>query len=283
MPEGVVWIDADGAETDLHDGSELLTLAGMNGREMPAWKLISDEAPLADGSQLLLAKTASRDLDLPLLIRGSNRAALQQKLRALAWAFNPRRGDGKLRVTSADGSQRVLTCRYVRGLESEDNGLSWKKVVVTLRAFEPYWEAAAETSQNISAGEVSAFFPIFPLLLMVSGLFATATITNSGDAVAWPIWTIYGPGSNPKIINVSSEKRFELSLSLQSNQHVEIDTRPGHKTVTLSTGENVFHLLSAASSLWGLELGNNSIRIELEDNDENSYVRLRYVERYLAP
>ncbi len=283
MPEGVVWIDADGAETDLHNGTELLTLTGMNGREMPAWKLISDEAPLADGSQVRLAKTASRDLDLPLLIRCPSRAALQQKLRALAWAFNPRRGDGRLRVTSADGSQRVLACRYVRGLDAEDNGLSWKKAVVTLRAFEPYWEAAAETSQDISAGAVLAFFPVFPLLLMVSGLFATATIVNGGHAAAWPIWTIYGPGANPKIINVASGKRFELGLSLQSNQHVEIDTRPGRKTVTLSTGESVFHLLSAASSLWEFMLGSNPIRIELENNDENSYVRLRYTERYLAP
>lgn len=282
MPEVVVWIDASGTETDLHDGTELLTLAGMNGREMPAWKLLGDEAPLADGSQVRLAKSTSRDLDLPLLVRCQSRAALQQKLRELAWAFNPRRGDGKLRVTSADGIQRVLTCRYIRGLDTEDNGLSWKKVILTLRAFEPYWDAAAETSQNISAGAVSAFFPIFPLLLMVSGLFATATIVNGGDAAAWPIWTIYGPGANPKIINVTSGKRFELGLSLQSNQHVEIDTRPGRKTVTLSTGESVFHLLSAASSLWELEVGSNAVRIELDGNDSNSCVRLRYTERYLS-
>jgi hypothetical protein len=87
--------------------------------------------------------------------------------------FNPLKGDGALKSTSIDGSQRFLNCRYSGGLEISESGQTWQKVVLVLKAFDPFWYDSTTQVQTFKINESpGTFFPIFPLRLSSSAVFA---------------------------------------------------------------------------------------------------------------
>ena len=182
---------------------------------------------------------------------------------------------------------RELTCRYKSGLEGDDNtrgyGIVWRQVLLTFRAFDPYWYAPAAISVTYQLAVTTAlFFPILPLRLTSSAVFSEATIDNVGSTIAWPVWEVIGPGSALVLDNLTTGERLSLDVTLAGGEGVTIDTRPGRKSVTGYAGANLFGSLSADSSLWALASGNNTVRISLAAATPESVVRLNYTPRDVA-
>ncbi|MFI9817570.1 phage distal tail protein [Saccharothrix variisporea] len=281
MPGEVTeWIDADGTATTLEVEWDA------TGRGMPPIRFEEDRVPERAGSRLRAVRHDTREMTLPLWITGSSQSDLWTNLRALALKMDPTRGNGKIRVTSIAGDQREVTCRYAAGLELNERlgdtaGPLVQRAPVLFRVHDPYWYAVSDTTEPFTVGTTATFFPFFPLRLSSSEVYATGSITNPGDVETWPVWTITGPGSAIVLRNLTTGKSLSLSTTLGAGESVVIDTREGVKTVTHSSGANLFSSLSATSSLWPLARGVNAFQIEMSAATTASLVSLAYRPRYL--
>lgn len=164
MTEQVIWVAADGTTINLTSGTDGARLLwGRKGVDMPALSLISEEIPLQPGARLRDIRTRARDIDLPLIIKASSAAELRTLLRSLIRRFDPLRGDGKLRVVTEVGDQRQIAARYVGGLEGdqspENAGVNWRKLLIVVRAHDPYWEDVTPGITNITPSTGTTLVP----------------------------------------------------------------------------------------------------------------------------
>jgi hypothetical protein len=281
MPsEQFFWIDATGNETPLSNSPNFEILVGPTGRFMPPVDLVEQQVPFQPGTRLKQAYVKSRDIDLPLGITGVSKSDLRTQIRNLLNMFNPLAGDGQLKIIAEDGSQRLITCRYSSGLEIQETGLSWQSVIIVLKAFDPYWYDPNPIVQTFTVGTPATFFPMLPMRLTSSTVFADTTIANNGDVESWPTWIITGPGDTIYIRNLTTGEFININYTLAPGDTITIDTRPGKKTVTFGDGTNLYPNMSSDSSLWALQAGNNQVRIEMQNSQVTSNVQLSYQNRY---
>lgn len=283
MAETVEWIDPDGASTTLR------ALYAVKGRFAPPARRQEDGVPEQPGSRLRTVLHDTREFVIPVLVHGATDIALRVSLRALALAMDPVRGDGRLRVTGPAGDQREITCRVTAGLDLDerlgDTATPTDQIAtIVFRAVDPYWYATSDTVVDYTfAGTVATFFPIFPIRLSSSEVFADATVSNTGDVDSWPVWVVTGPGSTINLRNLTTGLTITLSTTaLAAGEYLTIDTRPGAKTVTRQDGSSLFSDLSTSTALWSLAQGSNAVRIEMGGANSASTVRLSYRPRYLT-
>lgn len=274
------WIDTTGKETFLSGTANIEMYVGPKGRFMPPIDLVEQQVPFQAGSRLKQLNVRSREIDLPLEIMGISTSDLKTQIRNLLNLFNPMLGDGQLKCVAEDGSQRLINCRYQSGLEIEESGLTWQKAIVVLKAFDPYWYDVNSIVQTFTTGQPATFFPMFPMRLTNSTVFADTTITNIGDVETYPTWILKGPGSGIFLRNLTTGDLININYSLGIGESISIDTRFGAKTVTKQDGTNLYSYLSSDSSLWALQKGGNEVRIEMQGATIQSSVQLTYQNRY---
>lgn len=287
MADRISWIDSDGNEYPLTSDYNFKVLSGLVGRFMPTIAFTEDEIPFQAGSLLRNVKVKARDIDIPLLIKADSEIALRQKIRDCLRMFDPQRGDGRIRVSTVDGSQREIYCRYSGGMEGKEDrnfkGLVWMNLILVFHAFDPYWYDSSTIIQNFTLNDSpGSFFPILPLQLASSTVFADTTISNTGDVEAWPEWIVEGPCDSIVLNNLTTGDVTSLAVSLDIGETITIDTRPFQKTITKNDGTNLFYTMSDDSSLWSFQTGDNSIQLELSNATADSQIQLSYRNRYLG-
>lgn len=281
MSDKLIWIDKNGTEHPFTN--ELVVLQGKQGFYMPPIAHVDETAPFQAGTRYRHTRIDARDIDVPLLVKADSPITLRQKVRECLRMFNPLH-DGRIKVIAPDGTQRELNCRYASGLEGNESkdakGTYWQTVVLVFRAFDPYWYDSNTIVQTFEKDESPGlFFPILPLRVASSTVFADATIENNGDVETWPEWIITGPGESIVIRNLTTGEVMELDAVLEEGEVLTIDTRPFYKTVTKGA-VNLFYTLSDNSSLWSLKEGNNSIQLEMGNATDASSIQLSYRPRY---
>jgi len=265
---GLIVVDPDGVEHSLSDGNPLFVLLGLEGLHMPPVDMVEENVPRQPGARLREVRFTAREIDVPLRLLAATPAALAASVRTLLGWFNPTRAVAPLlRFTAPDGKQREIAVRYVKGLDFQDDLGAWRvdrRTTIVLRAYDPFWYDRSEWVGRFVLGAVAGlFFPLPPLRLSSSTIFAAPAIDNPGDVAAWPVWTITGPGVNPGINNLTTGKFVAVLGALATGEKVVIDTRPGRKTVVGPGGANWFPNLVVGSALWPLARGANAVQIEL--------------------
>lgn len=288
--QALAWIDASGASTALRKGTDTATQPGITGRFAPPPLFTVERVPLQPGQRFRGIVHGPLTVQVPIALYGPTATAFRASLRTWAHRLDPVRGDGRLRVTGPAGDQRDLVCRYAGGLdaiaEDDHSDLGHNvSAVLQFAAEQPYWQDASATVQSWSLlSSLATFFPLFPLRLSGSEVFADATVDNSAsDVVAWPVWTITGPGSNPILRNLTTGMVLSLPVTLLAGESVVIDTRPSIKTVTKQDGTSLFGSLVFPPQLWSLAPSLNSVRIEMTGAVAGvSAVTLSYARQYLS-
>ena len=110
-------------------------------------------------------------------------------------------------------------------------------------------------------------------------------VVNAGDADAWPVLRVFGPCANVTILNAQTGRTLALpTLNLLTGQWIEIDTRPGYRTVTRENGGNASTYLSPASriDLFSLSPGQTEMRWTAFDNTNTARMRVTWRDAYIA-
>jgi hypothetical protein len=259
---------------------------GPRGFDMPAYQVTTDESPDIDGEYVRSVRGQGKDLVLPLAFWSDDgRADYLARRRAFVRSLNPKLGLGTLTVVQPDGEVRTIACHYTAGMEGDEgldaSGRAWTIVTITLRAPSPFWLGAPVSVQWAAPGG-GMWLPILPLAVSESQVLGSTLVTNDGDDIAYPVWTVTGPATSITLANTTTGESLLLTQTLSSTDTVVIDTRERRQTALLNGVTNLWPNLSAASAMWGLAAGDNQLQLTVAGSTSATNVRLDYQPRYLA-
>jgi hypothetical protein len=218
----------------------------------------------------------------PLHVWGETHLEFLSRYRALKRAFTMtvhRKSPGTLRVLRSDGSGRQIEAYYEDGFggEPRENWL-FANPTLTLYCPDGYWRDITATTVTRSHAPGEPFLDPYPTVTS-SLVFGETEIDNTGDVVAWPIWTITGPATEVEATNVSTGDSFTLTHTLAAGETITITTQ--RPTVRDDADTNLVSALNWPSAvLWGLLPGVNDVEFVVGGSAVGTSIELLFYPRH---
>lgn len=273
-PNRALYLRAPGFPDLSLDSQEFAALQGASGfGRPPVTARWFDGA--GDGSVYRGMRVNRRVIPLPVLIQARDADGLQEGLSALAVRFAPEVGPARLVLDEGPGGAWYTDVVCTSGLDpvygTDTDGGSWASVLLTLEAGDPYWTrvepqsvpvTAAGAGRGLLKGDVS-----LSALRQASGqTTGTVTLANPGDAKAYPVVTITGPGTRAVLESQGLTLVWEGVL-LAGQQRV-LDHRRGTVVDPARVGDpdggNRYNEMGPAPKFWPVPPGPTQARAELE-------------------
>ncbi|WP_435239555.1 phage tail protein [Streptomyces sp. YPW6] len=275
------------------------TLAeGVSGLGAAAYTLTSDAQPRG-GARLRHAQPQPRTIIWPLHVYGDTHLQFTERWRQLSTAFtrtlrrgrDGRRTPGTLTIARPDGTSRSVRVYYSAGFEGQGkrgSGIISDSVALALWCEDPYWTDAQAVTVHRETGALVDFLDPFPSVSS-SQVLGETTLTNPGDAVVWPTWTITGPASLITFTNETTGESFVLDPSevghgpLTTGEQVTVRTDPGQVRFQDGSPDGVpwsGALNWPEAVLWGLEPGLNDVTFQLDGSGPGSAVDMQFFPRH---
>jgi hypothetical protein len=102
---------------------------------------------------------------------------------------------------------------------------------------------------------------------------APTIVSNSGNAIVYPVITIHDTAHDPIITNQATGEQFAVSINTVDGDELEIDML--NRTVKLN-GSDVIGNMVAGSTWWGLLVGDNPIRYDTDTPTDNGYATIEW-------
>ena len=279
-------ITLTGANSDIititQDGAGDATLLdGVTGLDMPPVATTATIPVGWDGSLLQSTRLPDREVFLPLLLQADTVDDMRTLKRRIAQLLSPKTGDVTVTVTHpGDATIRQIDGRFASGFDGPVTGDGTTAAIgVVLRCSDPWWQAPETTVEQFDANPskplLSATEDFFPMEVTGSQAIGDVTITNPGDADAWPVIDIVGPGTDLVMTNATLGLSFGLS-SVALGETLTVDTRRGVQTLVDDDGNAAWDRLTPGSQLWPLAAGDNDIDLLILSTDVTTQVVITY-------
>lgn len=273
-------VGSNGDEIQLTDNLEFVLSTGVTGFGIPATSVRIDETA-GNGGVWRYTKRGVRDLDLPIVVFGADRAEVETRLRRLARLLQDTNGPTRIVARYSDGSSVYLDAHYVGGAETQygsDATNTFCRWVVQMQAPQPFWEASESQSFTMTAGNTGrGLLPqLTKLRVSSSQSLGVVSVNSSADVDVYPVWTVRGPITGFTASNGS--QTFSFNAPVGAGQTITVDTEAG--TVVGDNGANRYSLLSSAPKLFPLKPGENLITVSGTDTDSSTFVSCNYALRY---
>lgn len=201
-------------------------------------------------------------------------------------------GEVEIRILTKDGYRSAFG-EYKEGLEGDFSRAAVNNyrmnLALTFTCPDPWWYGAEQVLvQKVDAGRKpfitapgsEATIPFFPVVLASSTVDGAYQLDIKGDAEAWPIWEVHGPGEDLLIESVKTGERTFIEGDF--GEVVTIDTRLGDIYSPSMTNGEMWDRTSLDSVLFPLQPGTNRVKITMVNARPDSQVVLRYREAYRA-
>lgn len=266
-PQPLIYFDGRDGYTHLYDRS---------GAEMAPLSFAEYEVFGVPGSVHQFTKVEPREVSFPIMIEGENPEDVRRKVRELTnlLANKPL----SLIQVDQEGNVRILNCwlSEIVGRETpEEHFITWKKAVLSFRAFDPFWYGDWVVVDG-AGPENEGFFPTEVL------------VNNPGDTESWPILKLYGPITDPQVqlvdpnndLNIYAE--FKLTgFTIPPGRYVVVDTRPGRKTIILDDGQNLYQYLDPSiNQLFSIPPGEYVVDLDGSSTDSNTKIVVEFQPPY---
>ena len=291
VPLRVAYVDPDG-ETWAWSARQGILVTSVTGLGSPAAGLTSLALPTGD----LLAQSVTpggKQIVIGLYVWDDDQSALLDRIDAIARSLWHERAGlpaaGTIVIERPGGTSRQIDVMCTSGTEqtedtdTQDAYQRWTTYGLTFQPMSPYWQDDTDTTQVFRAAPSDAgILPLLPVKLSPSVVLGETSITNNGDADAWPVWTITGPGT-PTITNTTTDRSFGLDAALSEGEVVTVDTRPGSVSAVDDDGDDRWSDLvkSSPRDLWQLVPGVNELNLQMTGSGDGTSIQLAYRRRWL--
>ncbi|MFE7463108.1 phage tail family protein [Streptomyces sp. NPDC057499] len=224
-----------------------------------------------DGAVYRRKRVQPRDIDIALEILARGRDDLQVRLSRLALAVADR---CTLTLQNSDGTRwstivyRTGGGEFTYGVET--TGEREFETILSFRAPDPYWTSSVTQTRRITGASSKAFLSsLAKLNVAPSQAIGEILLDNSGDAEAYPVWQVHGPGRTFTATSPSGE-RLRWNGKLAAGETLTIDTKKG--TVVDQSGANRYNELAAAPRFWTVKPGLSTAEASLLDITKDSSI-----------
>lgn len=155
---------------------------------------------------------------------------------------------------------KQITCRVRRRQLPIDVNYQYNYAEVVIQFFAADPRIYSQTTKAIGANLPTAsggaiFNATFPLTFGVAGSGNTAVCANNGNTTTYPVFTITGPVTNPRVTCGTSS--LEVDVTLTSTDTLTIDTM--NRTILLNNSASRRNALNASSAWFALPPGSNLV------------------------
>jgi hypothetical protein len=127
---------------------------------------------------------------------------------------------------------------------------------------DPAWYSSTIHAESIGAPTASGGMPlplVFPMAFGEGAIGGTLAITNNGDADAYPVITVNGPASAPRISDVTSGQTLDFAgLVLGVGDTLEVRCKPSERSATVA-GLNARGALATGSRFFVIPGGETHV------------------------
>jgi phage-related protein len=231
-------------------------------------------ASAGDGGTWRNTRRGVRTLDLPIMIIGDDRVAVENKLRRLAAALADRYGTPKLLASYSDGSSYSMEVHYTGGAETtfgSDAGATFASWPIVLQAPEPYWLSTTPIQFSLAyqAGTRGLIPRLDQLQVAPSEVLGSYVITNPGEVEAFPVWTLEGKASGGTSITRDGLGFTYTEVMVSGDKRI-IDAR--YATVVDDAAVNKYAFLGSAPKLFAIPPGQSTIAITVPGADSSTKI-----------
>lgn len=277
-------------------------LDGARGMGLPQRTVETTPIASGNGSVFRSQRFDETEMMFPISVRGRDASDVAENSRQLERILAPASDEPlELLVIAPDlGTTRRRYVYYTGGLEGsvggQDSHWTWRHSPVTFLAPDPLWygdervvtkrvDAGRKpfiTSKVEPAEEDPRRVPFFPVIIASSTVDGGYKLDIQGDAEAWPIWEITGPGEDLLIENVDTGER--IFIQGEFGEKVTVDTRPTIADIYSETEDDgeLWERVDDDYQLFPLAPGKNTVKITMVNARPDSTVTLRYSETWMA-
>ncbi len=157
---------------------------------------------------------------------------------------------------------------YEGGLAGDGELQHWaERLALRFVAVNPFWRKSALTTTALTFGATI-------------GAAVNTTVTNAGDAKAYPQIVVTGPGTVLQIKNTTLNKTLSLTYAQAAGEIVTFDLRHGYKTVSSNIAGSLLAYLPVPGDLatWCLKPGANTISTAI--NNAGAAASVKHYDAY---
>lgn len=266
---------------------------GVSGLGAAPIALTTDPLPRG-GARIRHVQAQPRIIVWPIHVEADTHQEFTDLWRSIGKAFTDtsRFGPGILDIARPDGRRRQIRVFYqdgFQGLGQPGTGLNWDNATLTLFCEDPYFydpEPVVQVREFGGAGASADFLSPYPSVSS-SQILGDTALTNPGDVIAWPTWTLTGPASAITITDSDTGDAFAIDPNATGIAHgdllvgesVTVTTDPPQ--VRFDDGSNWTPTLNWPSAvLWGLPPGDTAVNFNLAGASDGSSVSVSFFARY---
>lgn len=252
-----------------------------------ATRAVVQDAPDADGTidttQYVGARTVAMSIKLVPKLSGITKELMRRRLRAFT---HPRLRP--VLYMQFDGEDEQLI--QLRRSQFSNVAQNASYAPVTLQFVAPYGiiESSVEHVANANASATGteggrSYDHTFDTVYAGGGVIGETTVVNDGNADAYPLIRIYGPCTEPKVLNETSGLTLNfVGLTINAGDFLEVDTRA--KTVFYNgtpTDSRYNKFDFAVSEWWALSPGTSLIRFNPATSSPPSNAEINWRDAWL--
>ncbi|MFJ1900541.1 phage distal tail protein [Streptomyces sp. NPDC088115] len=273
-----------------------VTIATIEGLGLPPMRTADVEPPGEDGLWLGRDYYGGRTvrLDAAVKLPGDYAGALDTVAAIQETADNPAvRGYGgttmNLRLKFPGRPTRVVRGRVRKAEPDTEKAIhGWIPIDIEFQAADYLYYTDEPDTTGIPLAVLSSGGLTFPLMFPFTiggdpaAVGRPGFLDVEGNASTWPVLRVTGPCSNPVITHVTSGRTLSVQVTLTAGEWVEIDTRPGWRTVLRNNGGAAPLSPTSRIDLFRLSAGLNEIRWTATDPTLTSTLAVTWWPAYKA-
>lgn len=283
--ERLIFTNSVGEIIELTNSAPFL-MERVEGLGSPQARLITSKAVGQDGDTYHNTLMEGRDIRLEVAILAKSNIELFELRRSLNRIFNPKLKEGILKYENDYGKWDIKAASVQAPIEGEKFSSS-QKVMINLRASNPFWREIYTKSEEIAVWMGGISFPLSLPNIFAYKSETRMNIINKGDIKAPVEIEIVGPATNPKISNRHTEEFIKVNKTLDVTDRLYITTDFGRKRAFIKDNEgnetNVLNWIDLSSSMdFGLEVGDNVVELSTDDEFMKARIFIKYRNLYIG-
>ena len=208
---------------------------------------------------------------------GDGWVLVESSAKANPWPGTPIRPALRVGPHPPDAEPLELRIAAVELLDGSGNVLT--DAALELTAYDTSGETTSVTYETKTDPLVGSYeIPFFPIWIGGSVVQGELELKVEGDALAWPTWTIVGPGED---FTLSNKDGDEIHVEGTVSAPIEIITFPQHDTIREIDGPTIWDRVPLEQgTFFPLPPGENTVNFTMVNSNGQSSVELEYMERW---
>lgn len=285
------YIDTLATNLQIHSSNNSINIwlqSPIEGLDMPDIRATEYDKPGEDGRIVSAQQYGGRTIVLRGIFQASTPQQVEELRQSIMTATAIKKNNAgqpqptRCEFTTLSGARYFFDSYITRKPVFNWDQILWGNFLIVLSVPHPFIKSTTSITSGIITQPSGGGF-VLPVVLPITSSAAsggTATLVNTGNAIAYPIITLSGAITNPFIRNTSTNKTMRLNYTMGVNDTVVIDML--EHIITLNSAAPLISSKESDAVFWGLRPGSNVIKFSGSSSSDTGTMQISFNASYLG-